>query len=397
MTKLLWLSDSAMLTTGFSDQTKCILNGLTQRYGWDCWEMAHAYQGQTLFPPITFEDKRQLHFKVLGMGREPYGKDIMAQRIKELRPDVFGILLDTFMLYGNDGWFLRVDTSPAKTFFYFPSDGGGRLPLRCEAILKKVDLPIAMSKFAQKQAWDLYKIKTDYIPHAIDMNYFYPLSKEEKIKLRAKWGYKENDFIVMNVFRNQGRKFADRMIIAFAKWCKLHPNAKLLMHCDPYDAAAVFNIISLINRYGIENRCRFTGMRYFKGFDYKQMNEVYNIADVKLDTTSGEGFGITTIEAMACKIPIIITDYTTSTELIEENGKCGELIKLDTEITGSWNVDRGVCDIDDAILKLEKLYQNESLRKLYGENGRKKVEKFYSWDVVLPMWKNAITKLKEGY
>ncbi len=46
--------------------------------------------------------------------------------------------------------FMNIDTSPAKTFFYFPSDGGGGLPIGCEAILKKINVPIAMAKFGQK-------------------------------------------------------------------------------------------------------------------------------------------------------------------------------------------------------------------------------------------------------
>ena len=73
------------------------------------------------------------------------------------------------------------------------------------------------------------------------------------------------------------------------------------------------------------------------------------------------------------------------------------MIKLQTEIVGSWNVDRGVCDIDDAFLKLEKLYQNEELRKLYGKRGREKVLKYYTWDVTLPKWNKLLTNLKNSY
>ena len=393
-TKLLWLSDSGLLCTGFSDQTKNILNHLTLNYNYDCYQLGHSYMGQTLVPPITFEDGRQLHYKMLGMGKEAYCKDILQQRIKELRPELFGILLDTFMLYP---WLLSYDLSPAKTFFYYPSDGGGHLPLGCEAILKKVNLPIAMSKFAQKQVKDVHGIDSEYIPHAVELENYYPFTEEEKAKAKISFGLNPDDFVVGNVYRNQGRKFADRMFKIFADFSRYHQEAKLLLHTDPMDAAAVFDTINLIRRYKIENRVKFTGMSYFKGWDYRLMKNVYNALDVKLDGTSGEGFGITTIEAMACKVPVLITDYTTSKELIEEDGKCGELIKLNTEVVGSWNVDRGVCDIDDGVEKLEKLYNHERLRKTYGEVGRKKVEKYYGWDVVMPQWYNVLERLKNNY
>lgn len=401
MNKLLWLSDSALLVTGFSDITKNVLNKLTEKYNYDCYQLAHSYMGQTLQPPVCFEDGRKLNFKILGMGREQYCKDIIQQRIKEIRPDLFGVLLDTFMMADQgppQNWrFLNYDFSPARTFFYYPSDGEGGLPLGCENILKKVDMPIAMSKFAQKQVKDNYGINSEYIPHAIEPSNYFQVSIDEKKILRKKYGFSEDDFIIGNVYRNQGRKMPDRMLKIFAEFSKIHPDAKLLLHSDPYDAAATFDTMNLIKRLKIENKVRFTGINYFKGFDYKKMNEVYNLFDVKLDSTSGEGFGITTIEAMACKVPVVITDYTTSREIIEENGKCGELIKLSSEVVGSWNVDRGVCDIEDGVQKLEKLYQKENLRRQYGEIGRRKVLDYYSYEKIMPVWADKLNKLKNNY
>ena len=92
---------------------------------------------------------------------------------------------NTFMLFPR---YLSQDFSPAKTIFWFPSDGGAGLPLNCHNILQKTNIPVAMSKFGQKQVWDYYKIKTEHIPHAVDSKKFYPVSKEEKEKLKQKYG-----------------------------------------------------------------------------------------------------------------------------------------------------------------------------------------------------------------
>ncbi|MDX1373676.1 MAG: hypothetical protein R3321_14480, partial [Nitrososphaeraceae archaeon] len=136
--KLLWLSDSPLTCTGYATITRQVLNRLKD-YGWDTECMGHNYFGQPLTPPIKFEDGEEVKFKLSGAGMEPYCKDLITPRIREKRPEVFGILLDTFMTYP---WLLDLDMAPAKTFFYFPSDGGGQLPTGCERILQKVHLPI---------------------------------------------------------------------------------------------------------------------------------------------------------------------------------------------------------------------------------------------------------------
>lgn len=430
--KIAWLSDSALLSTGFSDATKYILNGLSTQFNHDCWELGHScITTEPILKPINYNG-RMLNFNLLGMGREAYFRDILQQRIKEVKADVFGVYLDTFMVMMPDPWFLNIDFTPSRSFFYYLSDGTGRLPAGCERVLKKVDMPIAASKFAQKQALETHGIKSEYIPNAIDTNIFRPFNEEEKKINKRNWcnqlGWDEDDFIVGNVYRNQGRKFADRMIKIFAKWVKEYKinNAKLLLHADPQDPAATFNSEALIRRLQIENKVRFTGMKYFNGLDFKRMPEIYNLMDVKLDATSGEGFGITIVEAMSCGIPVICTDFTTTPELLVENGKCGEPMRLvggtptkesfsdymldkgynmqqiewliaNGTIVGSWDVDRGICDIDHGAELLNKLYNNPELRKTYGKVGREKVLKYYNWDVVLPQWNTILNKLRYGY
>ena len=82
------------------------------------------------------EDGTELKFTILGGSPQPYAQNLLMPLIQKLKPDVFGILLDTFMCMP---WLLNLDFSPAKSLFYFPSDGGGGLPMNCENILKKMN------------------------------------------------------------------------------------------------------------------------------------------------------------------------------------------------------------------------------------------------------------------
>ena len=402
------LSDSPLLTTGFANQSTAIANILSEA-GHDVTYFAHAYGGQMLVPPIRFQDGKELKFKVVGGGREAYFKDLLQIYVKQHKIDILLIYLDTFMLYD---WFLRMDLSPAKVIFYYLSDGGGGLPLNCENILKKVDYPLAAAKFAQKQVKDLYNLDSDYIPNTINAKDFYPISKEEKEKLKAKRGL-SGKFVVGTVARNQGRKMMDRTFKAFRLYADRDPNAVLFLHTDPNDVAQVFNMHNLIKRYNLQNRVLFSGMSWYKGFNYKDMKDVYNVMDVFLLTTSGEGFGIPLVEAMACEIPVVATDYTTTRELVldhdaglgidlvgtitEENPRVHNHEILEGTITGSWDVERGICSLKDCCNKLSYLRNNPERAAEMGKNGRAAVLKYYDWEVTKPEWLALIDKIGGEY
>jgi len=402
------LSDSPFITTGYSNQAKSLGNILVEE-GHNVRYFAHTYVGQTIVPPVTFEDGRKLNFTIMGQGREAYFKDLLSTYVKEFKIDVLIILLDTFMLYP---FLLELDLSPAKTIFWFPSDGGGGMPLGCENILRKVDVPIAMAKFGKEQCKKVHNLETRHIPHGIDISNYFPVSIEERNRLRQKWGVNDK-FVIGVVARNQGRKMLDRTLKIMGEYAKLNPNAVLMLHCDPDDNAQVFPINSLINKYGIQNRVFFTGTKYYKGFDEKDMNEVYNVMDCFLLTTSGEGFGIPIIEAMACQVPVLATNYTTTKELVidnnaglginlvgtteEENPDVHGTEIIDGTITGSWAVERGICSIKDGVKKLDYLFNNPDKRKEMGINGRDAVMKFYDWNVLKEEWKKVIEELGGSY
>ena len=406
MKKILWLSDSPTTCTGYASITRKVLNDLQGDY--DCHCLGHNFYSQTVVPPIKFVDGEEINFTMHGAGAAKYSMDKVSHLIRSEKIDIFGGLLDTFMM--QEANFLNVDTSPARTFFYFPSDGGGGLPLTCENILKKVEMPIAMSKFGRDQVLKNYGIKSEYIPHAFDQKTFYPLSDIQKEENRIAWQL-QGKFVVGTVARNQGRKMLDRTLKAFKLFCVDKPDAVLLMHCDANDPAQVNNLNELINRFQLNNRIIFTGTSFFNPFTYSKMNEVYNLMDIFFLSTSGEGFGIPIIEAMGCGIPQVVTDYTTTKELVEDDGKTGESVLLSGEteqapaphtneildgtLTGSWNVERGVMSIYDAEKKLTKLYNDRKLLKQYSDASYKKSRALYTWEKIMPMWRSVFERLSQ--
>lgn len=404
--KIAILSDSPTLCTGYRNQATQLCRHL-EKQGHEIFYMANGYVGSDI-ENIKLKGGEEFDYNIYGHGHsDQYFNQTMSRRLKELNIDRFIILLDTFMLYP---WFLNIDTSPAKTFFWFPSDGGGGLPKGCEAILKKIDQPVAMAEFGQKQVKDYHNLDVAHIPHGLDSKSFYPLEKEARDGLRKKWGL-ENKFVVGVVARNQPRKNLDRTIKTFKLVADQIPEAILFLHLDPNDPAQpMWKIPELVRKYNLENRVIYTGMSAFNGFPQSEMNNVYNVMDCFFLSTSGEGFGVPIIEAMSCKIPVVATDYTTTPELvINNNAGLGiklagveqlDMFSLDSKdydiksfngtMTGSWEVERGLCDIEHGAKQIKFIHDNPDKAKSMGECGRKAILEKYDFEVVGKQWEEIL-------
>src|SRR3990167_4913819 len=85
--KLLWASDSTYLPTGYANQTRYILNTLSQIY--DGYLFSHQYPGQ--------EEMRDNYVHIPG-GHSAYGKDQIDYYIGKYKPDMTAWLCDAFMI-----------------------------------------------------------------------------------------------------------------------------------------------------------------------------------------------------------------------------------------------------------------------------------------------------------
>jgi len=391
------LSDSPFIPTGFSNQSKLLAKYLREQ-GHEVHYLANAYNGAVI-SHAKLQDGTTFDYKIYGEMIHSYFQNQISEHLKKTKSDIFYILLDTFMVFP---WFLNIDTSPAKVIFWYPSDGGAGMPKGCENILKKVDVPVAMSEFGQKQVFDYYGIKTEHIPHGIEPKRFYKMPDQQRIELRNRLGLNDK-FVIGVVARNQPRKMLDKTLKTMFLLKDKIPNAVLLLHLDPNDPARCMDLNDLISRFNLENRVIFTGMKANEGFDWDKMNEVYNVMDCFFLSTSGEGFGIPIIESMACQVPVVATSYTTTPELVEKNN-AGFGIKLagceevpyaeffnmkskdyDDKVvngttTGGWMVERGIIDCQDAADKIVRLFKDDQLRKVMGVNGRKAVESKYDFE-----------------
>ncbi|MFH1545572.1 MAG: glycosyltransferase family 4 protein [archaeon] len=106
----------------------------------------------------------------------------------------------------------------------------------------------------------------------------------------------------------------------------------------------------------------------------------YNLCDflVLPSTDRGEAFGLVLVEAMSCGKAVIASNLPGIRSVVE-NGKNGFLAEAKNEM--------------DLTEKMEKLIEDNKLRKKLGENGRKKVLERYDWERIALKTEEVYNKL----
>lgn len=435
--KILGLSDSIKIATGYANQTRELFIRLANNPDFDVTLL--AWQDRNMTMPNT--DGEYYNPKTKKYSTEPFegairllqdfawwppqsgvpenpdarfGTGALKQYLKREQPDILWVLGDSFFfgpqsannhVFSN---FYQLDFAPAKSVFWFPSDGE-LLPNNSEAVFRKFDKLVSISKFGQDQiirgAKPLSKgLDCDFIPHGSDSTKFYPFNDIQKVQNRTKWAQKlspvngrvidfTNKFICGIVARNQPRKDLVRLLQIWKEFTKDKPDTILLMHTDPIDPSGP-QLLPIIQYFEIPNIV-FTGMNVGQGqFSEKDLNEVYNLMDVHTLHTSGEGFGVPTIESQFAGVPSVTTNYTTCKELVLDS-ECGLGVDYD-EVIGQCYVMRAVPDKIDFVKKLNLVYSDRNLLKKFAANCRPNALAKYDFEkVVYPAWVKLLKELVE--
>lgn len=212
-------------------------------------------------------------------------------------------------------------------------------------------VPLAMARFGERMLNDA-GLDPLYVPHGIDTNAYRPRDRAE---CRNVLGIDEDAYVVGMVAANKGnpsRKCFAEALEAFKAFRDLHENAKLFLYTEALGRYGGVNLPELVQKLGIPGDAVIFPDQYRTVFypnTSEKMGEVISTFDVLLAPSAGEGFGIPVVEAQACGVPVIVSDFSAQPELVGA-GWLVEGVSSYTAI-GSWQFKPSVPDIFTALKK----------------------------------------------
>ena len=387
--RILWISDSPDTPSGFGNVTRFVCGGLAQRghqvsiMGWQTKE-AHNWNGCAVYPSL---------------GR--LASDSLFPFLVRQRPEVVIALADVWWLPYFTAPHVRrqMELTDTPWALYFPIDGdmeGERLPASWVDLLSQVDIPVAMSRYGQRIA-ERHGVACQYIPHGVDLEVFTPPRSREEAKTKIGAAGK---FLVLSDSRNQPRKMLPRLLDVIARFSVDHPECLLHLHTDPEDeftqsGTYSYDVHADVRLLGLESKVRFTpglAMKHRGGIPLQDLATYYQAADVHLLASSGEGFGLPTLQAAAAGAVPMAGAYTASRELTEGHG---ESISIAQWTENEFGIRRGLIDVDDAVARLDRLYRNPaSLRDASARSREFAIP--YGWPVVVDQWDRLLQSVAQS-
>jgi D-inositol-3-phosphate glycosyltransferase len=296
--RLLWVSDAAC-PTGFATVSHNVLGWLGSK--WDRVVLGVNATGDPHHYPFPIYPTR--------VGGDFWGFGRFASMVKRHEPDV--------VLIQSDGWIIASFVEIARQIpncppvvGWMPIDGEG-MKRSTAATLSELALALFYTQFGVDQARAAgLTAPARAIGLGVRREVFCPIPKADARRYLPD-DLPEGAFVWGNVNRNQPRKRLDLTIGWFAEFLKTDPVAAdsfLYLHCLKEDVG--WDLEELAHFYGVADRVLFSLAETPEELvDEAKMRFVYNALDVQITTTMGEGWGLPTLEGMACGVPQICPDW----------------------------------------------------------------------------------------
>jgi len=394
--KILTLGDHPLTPSGVGTQMRYIIEGMLR---------TGKYQFISFAGLIKQKDYRPIRTKEFGEDWtiypiDGYGtQEMIRAMLWGERPDIVWFMTDPRFW----GWLWQIEEEIRYNvpMIYYHVWDNYPYPIFNKPNYDSNDFIATISKVTD----DIVKtvspnIKSQYVPHAVDLNIFKPLEETQRELMRTDNFKNDKDkFVIFWNNRNARRKMGASLIYWYKSFIDKvgHDNALLLMHTDPLDKAGP-NLSALIADLGINN-----GQVLFSKEKLAPENlaVMYGMSDCTINISDAEGFGLATLESLASGTPVIVN----MTGGLQEQVTDGEnwfgigLDPVSKAIVGSQEVpfiyeDR--VNKDGVVTALEEMYNKTSdERKALGLAGRKHVETNYNFDVFLKTWDEIFTAVHE--
>ena len=255
-------------------------------------------------------------------------------------------------LHGTDITLVGKDASylPVVTFAINQSDG-----------------ITAVSESLKEETYRNFSItkQIDVIPNFIDLHRFSKKTKEHFRKAIAPNGEK----LIVHTSNFRKVKRVDDVLHVFKKIHEKIPSKMLLIGDGPDRST----LEKMAHESGMSEDIRFLGK-------LEAVEEILSVSDLFLLTSETESFGLASLEAMACQVPVISTNTGGSPE-VNIHGKTGFL--------------SNVGDCDDMAKNAIYILSDEKRLAEFKANALKQARKF-DIHAILPLYEQLYTDILQG-
>jgi len=401
--KVLWLGDAGC-HTGFARVTHSIGERLIRDYGHEVHVLAYNYRGDA-WPSLLYPDQQsalRMYRPNAVNSTDIWGKSRHIEMLAKIEPDVVVMLHDANLLinllfenqFDKDNVFVKY----RPIISYVPIDSYNRPP-GWSKLLTTTTNAVAMSKFGLDSMPG-----SQLVYHGVDADRFYPVSAEHpvttstglvcksKTDCKRAFGWDPDDFWILRVDKNSGRKDFGATIRAVWPVMKRHKNVRMHLHTTSgrmqEDALLITDMLT--REPDVHDRFSLPGLHNsFEGWPEEDLVALYNAADLFVSTSRGEGYGLTLAEAAACGVPIVAQNVSAIPEVVGPGGILVEPQRLITTPNGS---DLWLADVDAFTDAIERIYGSKGARRDLGEKGRAHISQ-YTWDDATTSFNSFITAL----
>lgn len=336
--------------------------------------------------------------KQMGFGVEQV-KDVLAER----KPDVCIIFNDLLVITQLLQKMSEIENRKFKIVVYIDQVYLHQRKDYVEFVNKNADYAIMFTPYWRecilKQG---LKLPSYYLQHGFNKLNYYPVPKN---LARILFGFGMEDFLIVNLNRNQPRKRWDTCIMAFVEFVLRHKDAPIKLVIAT-EVTGAWNLIEIFEAELIRHGMTLAdGMKYLHIMDRPQklndieVNALYNACDVGINTADGEGWGLCSFEQGGIGVPQIVPRVGGFIEF------CTDDTVVFIEPSAHYYIDNGrdplcglaqMCDHVDFANAMDKLYLDRKLGERLGKNCRKKVLTEYPWTkigdhleyVIKDIWNN---------
>jgi glycosyltransferase involved in cell wall biosynthesis len=272
---------------------------------------------------------------------------------------------------------------------YFPFEGQ-RLPSWRQEIVRGMDWAVTQSEHGREEVLRaMPDIRCEIIRPGVDLQVFRPLPQAKQLKRKAGLG---NRFVVGSVARNHRRKQLPLLIEAFGQFRRRHRDTVLYLHTDPFDHG--WNLVEIIEQHGIARHALLTeGLAAGQGVSDSELNDLYNLLDVMVLPSMGEGFGLPILECLAAGTPVIATGFSAPVELLRGRG---ELLPVESLVSEEvTHTEMAITSPRHILESLERLYRNPDLRAEYQSTGRAFARQ-HTWSRCAGKWADLLSEVESA-